>query len=288
MTDVISGATLLGKSLFYALPIYAALLIGSRVMCGSDTLKQNYFFIKELIFLTYILALGMITGILDLSLWIAGSNSFSYNLIPFADTTLRQVCLNFILFVPMGILLPMVIKRMDDWRRELFCGFMISLCIEVIQTVFIGRLGDLDDVITNTLGCIAGYGMKKIADGFFTKYAKAEIGLGTLSMVFSAAAFLWGAVYGGLSIGEVVFYQLGIGFPRGMFRYSELISIALAFAALLIGRRYDKDFLAKSGQIFALVNLGLGMVNLFLYPQPLAFLDQGGVIHTQSLCCFAL
>ncbi len=263
MANIVNGVTFLGESLIHVLPIYAALLIGSMIRGGTGTLKQNHFFIKELVFLTYILAVGLITGVLDLRLWIAGSNSFSYNLIPFADTTWQQVCLNFVLFVPMGILLPMVIKRMDDWRRVLVCGLLVSISIETIQVLFIGRLGDLDDVIANTLGCFAGYGIRKIARCFFVRYAKADIGMGTVSMLFNAMAFLWGAVYRGLSIGEVIFYQLGIGFPMGTFRYSEIISIALAFAALLIGRRYDKDFLAKSGQVLALVNLGLGMVNLF-------------------------
>ena len=152
---------------------------------------------------------------------------------------------------------------MDDWRRVLFCGLLVSISIETIQVLFIGRLGDLDDVIANTLGCISGYGIKKIAGCFFVKYGKADVGMGTISMLFNSMAFLWGAVYRGLSIGEVIFYQLGIGVPMGMFRYTELISMALAFAALLIGRRYDKDFLAKSGQVFALENIGLEMVNLF-------------------------
>ena len=36
-------------------------------------------------------------------------------------------------------------------------GFLISLCVELIQLPFASRASDIDDVILNTLGVIIGY-----------------------------------------------------------------------------------------------------------------------------------
>ena len=68
--------------------------------------------------------------------------------------------LNTLLFVPLGLLLPLLARM--SLRRALVIGFVISLSIEVVQfiavvTVSTGRVADVDDVIANVLGTAIGY-----------------------------------------------------------------------------------------------------------------------------------
>ena len=75
----------------------------------------------------------------------------------------RDLLLNVIgnaaMFVPSGIVLPIVYKRLNTFWKVLTTGIGISLCIEIIQLPFSVRATDIDDLILNTIGVIAGYGI---------------------------------------------------------------------------------------------------------------------------------
>ena len=85
------------------------------------------------------------------------------HLTPFIDVADDPIgiILNIALFVPLGLLLPLVV-RIESARRALLCGFLISLGIEMAQflgdlTVSPGRVADIDDLIGNTAGTLIGY-----------------------------------------------------------------------------------------------------------------------------------
>lgn len=81
----------------------------------------------------------------------------SLNLIPFAgyQQGLREMVDNFAVFIPFGLLLGVVFKQTSFWQKLGFI-FTFSVGVEVIQFVLaIGRT-DITDVITNTLGGLAG------------------------------------------------------------------------------------------------------------------------------------
>ena len=75
----------------------------------------------------------------------------------------RDLLLNVIgnaaMFIPSGIVLPIVYKRLNTFWKVLLAGIGISLCIEMIQLPFSVRATDIDDLILNTIGVIAGYGI---------------------------------------------------------------------------------------------------------------------------------
>lgn len=68
---------------------------------------------------------------------------------------------NIILFVPIGILLPIVIEK-HKWYWMVGAGFSLSCIIEIIQLVSSRGCFDPDDVILNTLGTSIGYGVCRI------------------------------------------------------------------------------------------------------------------------------
>lgn len=85
------------------------------------------------------------------------------NLVPLADDDLSGLWLNILLFVPLGVILPLVLARASA-GRVLLAGFVVSLSIEVVQlmgalTISPGRVADVDDLLANTLGTLAGYAL---------------------------------------------------------------------------------------------------------------------------------
>ena len=92
---------------------------------------------------------------------------FRVNLLPLVNLldydSMRDLLLNVIgnvaMFIPSGIVLPIVYKRLDTFGRVLVAGAGISLCIEIIQLPFRVRATDIDDLVLNTVGVIVGYGL---------------------------------------------------------------------------------------------------------------------------------
>jgi glycopeptide antibiotics resistance protein len=99
-------------------------------------------------------------------------NTRILNLIPFADfsqSSWKEIALNFVVFVPFGLLLCVNFKRTSFWQK-LAVIFISSLAAEVIQFIFaIGR-ADITDVITNTLGGLVGLALYS----FGKKYIHSE------------------------------------------------------------------------------------------------------------------
>jgi glycopeptide antibiotics resistance protein len=82
---------------------------------------------------------------------------------------LRNTLGNIALFLPLGILLPLIFTRLRSWQRMIAIAFLLSLSIETIQFMlrFIGspRAVDIDDVILNTCGAWLGWVIAKRAAG---------------------------------------------------------------------------------------------------------------------------
>lgn len=66
---------------------------------------------------------------------------------------------NAAMFVPCGIVLPVVYRRLNCFWKVVAAGALISLCIEIIQLPFASRASDVDDILLNTLGTAVGYGI---------------------------------------------------------------------------------------------------------------------------------
>lgn len=90
---------------------------------------------------------------------------FRMNLIPlvhlFNYGSVRDIVWNVVgnavMFVPTGIVLPIVYRSLNSFWKVTACGALISLCIEILQLPFASRASDVDDLILNTLGVVIGY-----------------------------------------------------------------------------------------------------------------------------------
>ncbi len=96
---------------------------------------------------------------------------FRVNLLPFVQlkfySSKRDLLLNVIgnvaMFIPSGILLPVLYRRLDSFWKVLGAGALLSLGIELLQLPFSVRATDVDDLIQNSCGVALGYGIYALA-----------------------------------------------------------------------------------------------------------------------------
>ena len=88
-----------------------------------------------------------------------------FNLIPFVNLfnypnigeAVINVVGNVVLFIPAGAVFPTVFRQINSIIKAMFTGFIFSLCVEILQLPFYGRVSDVDDLLMNTLGFGIGY-----------------------------------------------------------------------------------------------------------------------------------
>lgn len=74
---------------------------------------------------------------------------------------------NIILFIPVGVLFPVVTGWRKMWKAVV-AGISFSLLIESIQLITLRGCFDVDDVILNCLGTVTGFGLYCVAQKIFT------------------------------------------------------------------------------------------------------------------------
>lgn len=74
------------------------------------------------------------------------------------DIPIKNLLGNAVMFLPLGIYLPLLWDKMKSFRVTMLTTLVILLVIELLQMVT--RLGsfDIDDLILNLLGAVLGYG----------------------------------------------------------------------------------------------------------------------------------
>jgi glycopeptide antibiotics resistance protein len=85
----------------------------------------------------------------------------------------REMLVNVIgnttMFMPIGIIWPLVFKKLDSHKKVIAAGVGFSMCIEILQLPFFDRVSDIDDLLLNSLGFLAGYGLFLLFRRLFRK-----------------------------------------------------------------------------------------------------------------------
>lgn len=116
-------------------------------------------------------------GYFDIELWKQNSNIIPfkntyeyitrfdhYNLDIIINNTLGSV----LIFLPLGIFLPLLFKKYSRLSKVIVASFVISFSIEFLQLVLkVGRF-DIEDVILNTVGSMVGFLLLKIMKSVLT------------------------------------------------------------------------------------------------------------------------
>ena len=158
--------------------------------------KQHSFyqFVMVLITAVYFMAMYTVTG---LPTAYTLRFDFSLNLIPLIDIMnspaeyMKNTILNILLFMPLGFLLPVIWSEYRDAKKMALTGLAVSVLIEILQ-IFTFRFTDIDDLITNTLGTVLGYGIAKMIS--FKLPFKITEKEKTVPMKFGPV-IIWGTVF---------------------------------------------------------------------------------------------
>ncbi|GIN84258.1 hypothetical protein J6TS2_06440 [Heyndrickxia sporothermodurans] len=64
---------------------------------------------------------------------------------------------NVLLFIPLGFLAPLLIKRLNGIMKILILTFLLTFQVETFQLLFHVGEFDVDDIMLNTIGGLLGY-----------------------------------------------------------------------------------------------------------------------------------
>ena len=111
------------------------------------------------------------------------SKVYEYNLIPFKtiigyikgfhnynfDVWVYNLFGNVAVFIPLGFLLPFILRKNRSISKVLLISFLIILFAETMQLVFQVGVFDVDDILLNLVGCIIGYSIFRLINRIFCK-----------------------------------------------------------------------------------------------------------------------
>lgn len=105
------------------------------------------------------------------------------NLIPMVHLmdypVFREAVVNFVgntaMFIPLGIIWPIVYKVLNTHWKVIAAGVGFSLLIEIVQLPFFDRVSDIDDLLLNSLGFLMGYGLYLLVKTVFKYIRKQEV-----------------------------------------------------------------------------------------------------------------
>ncbi len=149
-----------------------AILMG-RMLSGKSIRKLSWSqYLFGFVMLSYLYLLGVATGLFvkfDISLELFRLRSL--NLIPFSGFTVEQCLMNILLFLPLGLLAPLIFRTLGKrhWVKILILSLSTSLTVEVLQLFHETRAFDINDLIFNTIGGLLGYGVYLVIARLFRR-----------------------------------------------------------------------------------------------------------------------
>ncbi len=185
---------------FVLIGLYYFLYDRNRQSEGKPRIQMKKLFLGALF-------IGYVVFVLELTMFGRGNSHFlQMNLHPFSSyieawnkyslRDLQNCIFNIIMFIPMGILLPLISRKFKIFKWNLLVVVGSTLFIETYQTLTGAGLFELDDLINNTLGGILGYQLYRlVASIVHNKKVRMKSLLGNL-----AIPLLMGLLFVGMNI----------------------------------------------------------------------------------------
>ena len=160
-----SGLLLGYEVLASLLPLAVGLLLWGRRQKQCGPVPAVSLWIRVVILAVYAVGMAHVTGagtVYDLFLYGGEIRPEQINLLPFSrHVDLTAYLLNIVLFLPFGFLVPWFCSRMSGAGRVAAGGLGLSLLVELSQLLN-NRSTDVDDLLLNTLGALAGWAVYRI------------------------------------------------------------------------------------------------------------------------------
>ncbi|MER2007211.1 MAG: VanZ family protein [Psychrobacillus sp.] len=163
--DLISIVSGLLPYVKYSIFIFIALIIGfflfKKVYQGKKLIRLSKFILILLLICWGTVVLGittlsrpaMFTGQINPSLFSSYVNAWNKWSMP----ELQLILFNMLMFVPMGVLLPLIHPKMKRFWRVFIISIVFTLCVEIFQYISGKGIFEFDDLLHNTIGSLAGY-----------------------------------------------------------------------------------------------------------------------------------
>lgn len=167
------------------IPVVAVLALYFVILLMRGKRQKIGHIVFSLVFCFYLTGILTMTGI-----WYLSTFDPRIVYIPFVDMIRGPVgtVLNIILFIPLGIFLPLLYKKYDKIGKIVLIGFLISLSVEIVQMFGCGAT-DINDLITNTVGACLGFCVYKALHKIIPKSWLEKIQVDGVQCVFELAIF---------------------------------------------------------------------------------------------------
>lgn len=133
-------------------------------------IKKKFDLKQEVVNLIYFISVMGIIGLTFFPLEIGSGPEYDSpnNFVPLASINellnhfyflvpLKNILGNIILFIPLGFILVLKFKRINNLLSVVLVGVLSSTFIEIIQLLLPNRAFDIDDIILNALGSMIGF-----------------------------------------------------------------------------------------------------------------------------------
>ena len=130
-------------------------LIYKKLMKGTKKLKISKILLWTIFIIYIIIVMGAtlvdrVSGYESVNLHLFSSYKDAYN--SFSIGEWRNLILNILMFVPIGILMPLLFNKFQQWYITYLVGFVATLFIEILQFISKRGIFEIDDIINNFLG----------------------------------------------------------------------------------------------------------------------------------------
>lgn len=156
-----------------SIPVYLMFCLLYKIYKGKRKLSlRDYIF--EFVFVVYILSVLVLFQILPINISDFKAVSITPSMLPFLTILggdgggvrdiVIEILLNVVFFIPLGILYPLIVSRKKGIVKSIaLISITFSLFIEVMKYCT-GRHFDIDNIIFNIIGAIAGYYIYRLAE----------------------------------------------------------------------------------------------------------------------------
>ena len=146
------------------------------LLCKRKSTSTHYFWTYTMMIYVWLVfsvtGIGTVWDIISKGGLIETFQQENIGIIPFQSDGLFTYCMNVIMLMPLGFLLPYIWRNFRNPIKVALTGLVFSVFIEFAQLPT-NRLIDIDDLLMNTLGAVLGYVVwKLIGNYFFNKKEK--------------------------------------------------------------------------------------------------------------------
>jgi len=160
----------LGYEMLVALlPFLAVFLIFRKKQMQKGVIYSRYHILTAVVFAVYVVGVYHFTGagtIYDGFRYQLELRKEQLNFVPFTnEIDIVAYFLNVLLFIPLGLLAPVIWQKMNKLIHVIGIGFFFTLLIEISQLLN-NRRTDVDDILMNAFGAVVGFVLFRIWDKF--------------------------------------------------------------------------------------------------------------------------